>query len=435
MNPLRSTFEDYAVAARGFSRPARRFLLATLLTWAAHGVSSVLFNLYLIEGGFRESFVGRVVSLGGLGMALAALPAGMLADRWGRRRTLVLGAFVEGSAMLLRALVLSPTLICVASFGAGVGQALFAISAAPFITEHSTPRERTHLFSAFFAVELVASVIGSAFGGWFPALLGRLPLEPSPGLLESYRITLVIGALVAFVGMIPMATLRSVQESVLTRAREAIDPAALRKLRPIGVQAFLIGAGAGLVIPFMNLYFSQRFHCSSAQIGMFYSVAQITTAIAALLGPAIALRYGKLRTATAFQLLSLPFLVTLGAETQLHVAVAAFWMRATLMQSGTPLLNTFIMETLPPSLRARSASLTNMLWNVGWAFSATLSGLVIQRFGYDKPFYITAVLYATSALYFYRSFRGTKEIPREAPGATPLSEEAKGNRGEGPGTE
>ena len=34
----------------------------------------------------------------------------------------------------------------------------------------------------------------------------------------------------------------------------------------------------------------------------------MTTAISMLLGPAIALRYGKLRTATAFQLVSLPFL-------------------------------------------------------------------------------------------------------------------------------
>jgi hypothetical protein len=36
--------------------------------------------------------------------------------------------------------------------------------------------------------------------------------------------------------------------------------------------------------------------------------------------------------------LSLPFLITLGAEKHLATAVGAFWMRATLMQAATPLL-------------------------------------------------------------------------------------------------
>jgi len=47
------------------------------------------------------------------------------------------------------------------------------------------------------------------------------------------------------------------------------------------------------------------------------------------------------------------------------------------------------------------------------------------------PFYVTASLYATAALYFYFSFRGT---PEGEP-ALVLSEEAKGQRGEGPFTE
>jgi predicted MFS family arabinose efflux permease len=181
----------------------------------------------------------------------------------------------------------------------------------------------------------------------------------------------------------------------------------------------------------MNLYFKMRFDCSSAQIGMFFSVAQVATAGAMMLGPLLARRFGKLRTATALQLLSLPFLVTLGAERRLSWAVGAFWMRATLMQASTPLVNTFIMETLPPALRARSASLTNLLWNVGWATSATVAGLMILRFGYAVPFYVTAVLYAGASLWLYVSFRRTPELGSE----TLLSEEAKGLRGEGPMTE
>ena len=135
-----------------------------------------------------------------------------------------------------------------------------------------------------------------------------------------------------------------------------------------------------------------------------------------------------MRTAVVSELLSLPFLVTLGAESHLGIAVVAFWLRATLMQASTPLLQTFIMEALPSGLRARATSVMNLLWNVGWAVSATLAGLISERFGYTVPFYFTAALYATAASTFYLAFRRTPEIPA----APRLSEETKGQRGEGP---
>jgi predicted MFS family arabinose efflux permease len=215
-------------------------------------------------------------------------------------------------------------------------------------------------------------------------------------------------------------------DPVLAHAGVRPDAATRWRLVPVGLNAFLIGAGAGLVIPFMNLYFANRFGCSSSQIGLYFSLAAVLTALASMIGPAIARHFGMLRTAVAAQVLSLPFLVTLGTENRLGVAVAAFWMRASLMQASTPLVQTFVMEAFPPSLRARSASLITLVWNAGWAVSATLSGMVIQRFGYHVPFYVTAVLYALAASTFYLSFR---HVP-EGEAARRVPEHL--DRGEGP---
>ncbi|OGF16691.1 MAG: hypothetical protein A2W00_14525 [Candidatus Eisenbacteria bacterium RBG_16_71_46] len=398
----------------------------------------MLFNLYLVAGGFQEAFVGRAISFNGLGLALTALPAGWLANHWGRRRCLILGAALEGTGLLARSLLLHPGAIYGASFLAGAGQSLIAIAAAPFLTEHSTPRERTHLFSALFAVSLLAGVAGSLIGGALPAPLMHLPAGLRLDAVHAYRVVLVLGALFAFAAGLPLLALRGLPDAPLATPRGGAPPAETRRLAPIALNAFLIGAGAGLVIPFMNLYFAHRFACSSIQIGVFFSVAQVFTAVAALLGPALARRFGRLRTATASELLSLPFLVTLGAERRLSVAVGAFWVRATLMQAATPLVQSFIMEALPPALRARSTSLNNMMWNVGWAASATLAGAILQRFGYAVPFYITAALYFTAAVSFYAAFRreaAAERAPVDLPPAVRLSEEAKGLRGEGPSTE
>lgn len=432
MRPLAAALDDYLSAVAAFSRPARLFLLSALLTWCAHGIQSVLFNLFLSAHGHREAFIGRAIAMNGIGLALAAWPAGMLADRWGRRRCLMLGVAVETVGMLARALVDAPEIILAASFVAGIGQSLLAIAAAPFLSEHSTARERTHLFSAFFAIELFAAVIGSLVGGGAPQLLRAFPTQGWLAGPMADRATLVLGALIAGAAILPYLRMAGLQERPLAHGVAPAAPAERKQLVPIAVNAFLIGAGAGLVIPFMNLYFAGRFAASSAQIGVFFSLAQVSTAIAALLAPVVARRFGKLRTATISQLLSLPFLITLGAESHLHFAVIAFWLRATFMQAATPLLGAFVMEALPPSLRARATSLMNLVWNVGWATSATLSGVLIQRFGYAVPFYVTAFLYAFAALLFYFSFRHHRDASDQP---IQLSDEAKGLRGTGPTTE
>ncbi len=430
--PLRAAWIEYRDAVRAFSRPAKQFLLSTLFTWGGHGVAQVLFNLYLVQAGYREAFVGQAVSLNGAGLAIMALPAGILAERCGKRRTLVAGACIEGVSMVVRAAAPSAAVIGVACFATGAGTALLAIASAPFLSEHSTARERTHLFSSFFAVELIAAVVGSSLGGALPKLLTHLPAALAHDLLHAYRYTLFAGAALAATAALPIARIVEPRAAAPLPMAAPGDRGDTRLLAAIAVNFFLIGAGAGLVIPFMNLYFATRFQCSSAQIGSFFALAQLITATAAMLAPVLARRFGKLGTATAMQFLSLPFLVTLGAEKQLGVAVAAFCVRATLMQASSPLLQAYVMEMLPAARRARSTSLNNLVWNTGWASSATLSGWMIQQFGYAVPFYVTAGLYGVATTYFYLMFRRHRP-PDEAP--VGLSEESKGRLGDGPFTE
>ena len=405
MSPVRTAWKDYREAARRFSRPARLFLICEVLAWAAHGIHYVLFNLYLVEGGYSESFVGRAISVNALGLALAALPSGVLADRWGRRNTLMLGVLLEGAGLALRSAMLDPTMIIGGSFLMGMGQALVFITAAPFITDQSTPRERTHLFSTFFSLSLIAGVVGSMIGGGLPWLLLRLPEAFALETIVAYRITLVLAGFISVAALIPLRAMGDLNEKPVDHERDPVPKGARRHLIPIGLNSFLLGAGAGLVIPFMNLYFSSRFDSTTAEIGIYFSIAQVFTAFAAMLGPFVARFFGKLRTAVGMELASLPFLITLGLENRIEIAVVAFLLRATLMQASSPLHHAFIMEALPRGLRAQSSSINTTLWHGGWAVSATFAGVIIERFGYAVPFQITAVLYFAAATMFFLYFR------------------------------
>jgi MFS family permease len=395
----------YVGVVRGFSPNAKRYLLANFLLSASASVAGVIFNLYLSAAGFQEGFIGSTLSMGGLALGLFALPAGMISDRWGRKPAMIAGAAAASALMLVRALTVGRAALVAASFAGGIASTVYGLSTAPFMMEHSAPGERTHLFSMSFAVMLAAGVLGSLAGGALPGLFGLLARGADRFTL--YRLTLVCAGLLSFTAVLPLVAItesrgRRQERRPAEPSRGRGDWALLAKFAWCNLW---IGLGAGLVIPFFNLYFVTRFGASSAQIGVYFSVSQVATFAAVLAAPAIARRIGKVRTVVLGELLSLPFLVSLGAENTLPVAVVSFWARASLMQMSSPIGSAFTMEAVPQRLRATANSVTSMSWNLTWAASTAAAGFMVQRYGYAVPYYLTAGCYAISAVSYYLFFR------------------------------
>jgi len=252
-------------------------------------------------------------------------------------------------------------------------------------------------------VVLLGGITGNLLGGELPGLLGRYRALDSP--LLGFRWTLVAGALFSLTALLPLLSVHEGPPHAKDRPTPARARDHTRLLGRLALNFALLGLGAGLIMPFFNLYFARRYHASASQIGIYFSVAQVITLVATLAGPLIARRVGKLRAITILQLASLPFLVTLGFETTLAVSVLAFWGRSAFMQMSSPLINSYAMDALPPALRARAHGLNNMLWYLGWAASSLLSGVVIARLGWAYPYYLTAFFYGLATLTFWLNFR------------------------------
>jgi MFS family permease len=417
---VKSLVAEVASTTREITPNARLFLLATLLSWVGLSVNQVVFNLYLVAAGYEADFVGAVTSMMGLGMAATALPAGWMADRFGRRACLLGGSVVIATALLARSLSLSPGALFASTLLLGAGQAVVTIAASPFMIENSEEFERTHLFSMHFVVVLLGGLLGNLMGGELPGLFeNQLPdtLVPSP--LIAYRYALVAGALASVLAAWPLLSVREAP----AHERPAVEPARARDhaglLSRLGLYYLVVGFGAGLIMPFFNLYFSQRYAANAGQIGLYFSVAQVLTLAATLTGPLLARRMGKLQAVTVLQLLSLPFLVTLGVETTLAVSVAAFWLRSVFMQMSSPLVTSFAMELIPAALRARAQAIDNMCWYVGWAMSSLISGQIMARFGFEWPYYLTALCYGVLTILFWWFFRAPQPARAQAGRSTP----------------
>ena len=139
------------------------------------------------------------------------------------------------------------------------------------------------------------------------------------------------------------------------------------------IAQLLIGIGSGLVIPYLNLYFANRFDASSAFIGLVLSLGSAMTAVAMLIGPMLVKKVGKVNALVLFQLGSLPFLFLTAFTTSVWLASAGFLMRQALMNAGNPIQSAIAMEVVHDKYKGLANSVNQMVFNIGWAVMGPVS--------------------------------------------------------------
>jgi len=357
----------------------------------------LLFNLYLKELGFPESRIGNIISATTAGTAIMAIPASLLLRRFPIKRILIIATPIAVFSYLLQVTVAQYQLIILAGFAAGIAVVFSRVAAAPFFMRNSTPKERPYLFSMQFASTLVAGIIGNILGGFLPGIIEHAGLVP----YLTYRYTLVIFSGLVLASLIPISMIKQ----TIPRRTERIRIHSSRMIGKLFLPNLIVGIGAGLSIPFLNLYFKDVFHAKTALIGILYSLQQVIMIGGLLIAPLIAERIGKIRTVVISQLISIPFLIILGVTNQIIFAVLAFLIRAAFMNMAQPLFTNFAMEKVKHDEQPFVNALLVIAWTVGWGASASIGGLLIERFSYAIPFFTTSFLYLVSTILIFTFFK------------------------------
>lgn len=378
----------------------------------------MLLNLYLRELGLSDAVIGRVLSFESLGTLLFALPASYLASRIRLKWILVAAAVSTACASSLLVLIRPLPLLLVVGAWTGGSYIIHSVIAAPFFMRNSTSKERLHLFGLNYAVEVLSSVIGVAACG---AMARHLGIVLGSDLL-GYRFTLLGASALVACATVPYLFVHSPAPTLAER--ESFRGLGRRRPRDLGKLVFpnfLMGCGAGLIIPFLNLYFRDRFALDSRAIGAVFAVSQALTAVGFATGPSLARRFGMVRMVAGAQYLSIPFFLALAFTTRLPVAVGAFWMRGALMNMNHPISRNFAMELVDHEHQTMTNAGLEMSWSVAWMVSTQIGGWVIQHHGYSLPMLITVGLYLTAATSFVVFFH---DYERRVLGPKRLAEEA-----------
>jgi MFS family permease len=168
--------------------------------------------------------------------------------------------------------------------------------------------------------------------------------------LETYRL-LMVGA--AVLTACSIGVLLLMREAEPERHKSEGKPFDWRTAARFFIPEAMIGLGAGLTIPFINLYFRNRFGREAGEIGLYFTGAQALVMVAFLAAPLLARRFGPVKTVVACQLSSIPFFFVLAVTTSLPVAVTAFLLRHACMNMVHPVGSHFAMEVVNPRERVR----------------------------------------------------------------------------------
>ncbi|MDP3185534.1 MAG: MFS transporter [Anaerolineales bacterium] len=403
---MANVLRTYAARVRQFSPNARLYLASAILTGAALGVYRLLFNFYALSLGMNESDLGEFITISSMTALIVALPMGYLADFLGRKKSLILGSGVVAVAIAVMVLWPSKLVFILTNVVMGAAQSLSAVSMSPFLIENSGEEERTYLFSLSSGVQMTAAFIGSSIGGNLPTWIA-VRQGVSPTSSSAYAGALGVIAAAALVAIIPLFAMRMPRLEKSQRSLfapfsyAARHPALLGKLV---LPMLITSIGAGLFMPFMNVFFRVVHHQPDPVIGNVLAWGALAMGVGLLIAPIISDRIGKIQLVVITQGLSIPFLVMLGYAPWFWMSALAHYVRLALMNMGGPVYQTFVMEQVEPSSRATVASLVSMAWNFGWAFSPSISGWLQVNYGFAPVFLGVIILYTISVFMYWKYF-------------------------------
>ncbi len=401
----------YLDRLRLFKRDARLYIAVSATSSLSFGISNVIFNLYMVEAGFGEDFLGFFLSISMFATALVAIPAGLFTDRASRKKIVVSSNVVSAIAIAAQYTTLSPIGLIISQVLLGLASAFTQVSLSPYITDLSTDEERAHLFGISGGFSLLSVLIGNLAGGFLPGLIHRA-LGAVDTLVLPYRITLYISLLPMAVAVFLVSRMTPDKATSSTIGFGLDNVKNWDFIGKYSATVTTVGLGAGMIVMFFNIFFKNEFSASPELIGIIFGINTIVLASGNFLAPALSDRIGKVKTVVVTQALSIPFLLMISWAPYLYLAVIAYVSRTVLMNMAGPVSHAFFMEGLAKEERSTANGIVRAGDSLVRGIAANIGGWLLAQKMYRLPYLLVSGLYLLAVILFYGFFKNKERQMR-----------------------
>ena len=392
---------------RGMSKEAKYLIYSSVLPSAAYGMfyTDIAYFLTTVQG-LSFNLMGLIITLMGVSTFVTSIPMGIAADKYGRKRVLILGNIIASVIIAVFALTTNPALLIIAAIFEGVSEAASSASSSALLAEKAEGAKRNSAFSMFGFAQ------STAFGLGAVAILATSTMSGFSDK-ESHVLLYVILAVLSLASTLIML---KVSESKSRKANATLSELLPRKSKDVLVKYVFTGAiiafGAGMVIPLMTAWMKAQYGIPDSLSGPILGISSIVIGVSTLAAPWLAKRFGMVNAIVITEGISTIFMFITPLSPNYIVASIVYTSRAFLMNMSSPLAQSMIMGLVPEDERGAASGVSAALWRLPNALSSFIGAWLIGRGFLAAPFFLAALFYMVSISLFWYYFRNTK-MPEE----------------------
>jgi MFS family permease len=420
------------------SRDATLVLVYLLLNSIPIGYMNVVPQVYLIQIGFPAGTVSIIYATSAIANTIGLTPFGILADRFGRKKFLIVGSAVPAISYVIFGLSLNPYWLIIASAIGGVGLAggiavaMSGPALLPVVAETASNENRTKMFGAVQAIWTIALTIG-AFLSFLPDFLKS---NLGTGVFLSHSISYYTMAILIAVSIVPILFIREDRaqrsSTINSRGRDQVFGGwtswarskfgfnSARAIKRFSVVYFLSGLGLGVSVQLVATWYALSYGTSEGTTGFWIAIAELVSASSILFIPPLVKKWGTLRSSVITGLISAVFLGAMPLSNFFLLAAILFIARSLFINISWPILQSYIMGVVDEGERAAATGIATTAWGIANSIGTLLGGILLASPALRAlPFGIALVGYGSSALLLGYLFRGIKP-PEEGESSVPV---------------
>lgn len=362
----------------------------------------LILNIFLAKEGFSDPEIANFISFRFLAVMVLAFPLGFYIKGKALKPFFMIGSLGVPSVAILLVLAVNhqyhhylPFLFILW----GVVFTCFQVSALPYVMRNTAPVNQSHAISLNYATHSFGTIASSIIIFFLSSI---------PSLTIDEGTALIIIAITGYWGFRYLLKLKV--DVVVPVAKglqwRSYDWSLLFKAI---VPTLIIAVGAGLTIPFINLFFFHNFKVDSFQFALIGGAASILVATTALMVPNVKNKLGFKKGITLTQSIAVLALVAL-ASTEffasywwaLPLAILCFWIRTPLMNMAAPMTSELTMNYVGKKNQEMLSAVMAAIWSGSWYFSSQIFRFLKEAgLPYAYIFYITAALYTFGIFTYY----------------------------------
>ena len=373
---------------RGFSRDAWLLVGYSFISWLGGNIAWFIFPFYLKSLGFSYTDIGIVFSMSTIAQASVLLFSGPLGTKMGYKKAVLLGVFLMFIGRLVQVAYPTISLLTLGGVLVGIGMAFENPSYMALLSGEVSDEKRHYLFSLSSAIGTIGSAVGLILAGFLPRYL-------------SYRDVFALVLVIIPVRFVLVLFVRSVLAEREKKLK--LNRSLLVRIGRFALPSALIGLGAGVTIPYMGLWFNQRFGTSLENIGWLFALQQFIMGLGMFLLPMIADRFGSVKTIVSFNGSASLLIAAMPLSPTFLIAAVIYTVRTILMNIVNPIWNSFMVGFFKKEERSTVMALNNLSWTATFGVGQYLGGRLFD-FSLTWPFMITAILYSISMVVFWGFF-------------------------------